>query len=46
MSQRNLYDADSFKTVKKYGLNMLVPAEDDLQSYIDRITSQISSASS
>lgn len=32
--QRGIYPADDFRTVKKYGLQMLVTTDDGLESYI------------
>ncbi|KAL7005067.1 Mitotic spindle checkpoint component mad2 [Cystobasidiomycetes sp. EMM_F5] len=40
--QRNIYPAEDFKMVKKYGLNMLVSTDDALTSYLKRIMSQLS----
>lgn len=39
--QRNIYPAEDFKMVKKYGLNMLVSTDDSLQSYLRKIMSQL-----
>ena len=40
--QRGVYPAEDFTAVKKYGLNMLVTADDDVKAYIRRIMSQLS----
>ncbi|KAK2827873.1 Mitotic spindle checkpoint component mad2, partial [Arthroderma sp. PD_2] len=40
--QRGVYPADDFTAVKKYGLNMLVSADDQVKAYIKRIMSQLS----
>lgn len=42
--QRNIYPAEDFKMVKKYGLNMLVSTDDSLQSYLRKIMSQLNGA--
>ena len=39
--QRNIYPADDFKTVKKYGLQMLVTTDDGLAAYLDAAMSQL-----
>ncbi|EAS34611.2 HORMA domain-containing protein [Coccidioides immitis RS] len=39
--QRGVYPADDFTAVKKYGLNMLVSADDQVKAYIKRIMSQL-----
>ncbi|EAA30805.3 mitotic spindle checkpoint component MAD2 [Neurospora crassa] len=39
--QRGVYPAEDFTTVKKYGLNMLVSADDQVRAYIKRIMSQL-----
>ncbi|KAF3482658.1 mitotic spindle checkpoint component MAD2 [Arthroderma uncinatum] len=38
---RGVYPADDFTAVKKYGLNMLVSADDQVKAYIKRIMSQL-----
>ncbi|KAK2747973.1 Mitotic spindle checkpoint component mad2 [Myotisia sp. PD_48] len=40
--QRGVYPADDFTVVKKYGLNMLVSADDQVKAYIKKIMSQLS----
>jgi len=40
--QRGVYPADDFAPVKKYGLNMLVTADDQVKAYIRRFMSQLS----
>lgn len=42
--QRNIYPPEDFKMVKKYGLNMLVSADQALQDYIKNIMSQLNGA--
>ncbi|KAM5447306.1 Mitotic spindle checkpoint component mad2 [Microsporum audouinii] len=39
--QRGVYPADDFTAVKKYGLNMLVSADDQVKAYIKKIMSQL-----
>lgn len=39
--QRNIYPAEDFKMVKKYGLNMLVSTDDSLQAYLKKIMAQL-----
>ncbi|KAK3949190.1 mitotic spindle checkpoint component MAD2 [Pseudoneurospora amorphoporcata] len=39
--QRGVYPAEDFTTVKKYGLNMLVSADDQVRAYIKKIMSQL-----
>ncbi|KAI0207018.1 mitotic spindle checkpoint component mad2 [Astrocystis sublimbata] len=39
--QRGVYPAEDFTTVKKYGLNMLVSADDQVKAYIKKIMSQL-----
>ncbi|GAD97437.1 mitotic spindle checkpoint component mad2 [Paecilomyces variotii No. 5] len=39
--QRGVYPAEDFTTVKKYGLNMLVTADDQVKAYIKKIMSQL-----
>ncbi|KAI5851842.1 DNA-binding protein [Tricharina praecox] len=39
--QRGVYPAEDFAAVKKYGLNMLVTADDQVRAYIRRIMSQL-----
>ncbi|KAJ5651808.1 Mitotic spindle checkpoint component mad2 [Penicillium longicatenatum] len=39
--QRAVYPPDDFITVKKYGLNMLVSADDQVKAYIKKIMSQL-----
>ncbi|CUS10463.1 unnamed protein product [Tuber aestivum] len=40
--QRGVYPAEDFTAIKKYGLNMLVSADDQVKSYIRKIMSQLS----
>ncbi|KAK6507224.1 Mitotic spindle checkpoint component mad2 [Arthrobotrys musiformis] len=40
--QRGVYPADDFSPVKKYGLNMLMNTDDQVQAYIKKIMSQLS----
>ncbi|KAF8244458.1 DNA-binding protein [Wilcoxina mikolae CBS 423.85] len=40
--QRGVYPAEDFTAVKKYGLNMLVTADDAVKAYIRKIMSQLS----
>ncbi|TGZ76560.1 DNA-binding protein [Ascodesmis nigricans] len=39
--QRGVYPAEDFSAVKKYGLNMLVTADDDVKAYIRKIMGQL-----
>lgn len=39
--QRGVYPAEEFTAVKKYGLNMLVSADDQVKAYIKRIMTQL-----
>ncbi|KAJ5897060.1 Mitotic spindle checkpoint component mad2 [Penicillium subrubescens] len=39
--QRAVYPPEDFTTVKKYGLNMLVSADDQVKAYIKKIMSQL-----
>ncbi|GES61254.1 HORMA domain protein [Aspergillus terreus] len=39
--QRGVYPPEDFTTVKKYGLNMLVTADDQVKAYIKKIMSQL-----
>ncbi|KAJ1023215.1 hypothetical protein NDA16_003368 [Ustilago loliicola] len=39
--QRNIYASDDFKTVKKYGLQMLVTTDDGLTEYLETAMSQL-----
>ncbi|EIW66540.1 hypothetical protein TREMEDRAFT_34857 [Tremella mesenterica DSM 1558] len=39
--QRGLYPSDDFRMVKKYGLPMLVTADDSLKEYLSTILSQV-----
>ncbi|KAL1963445.1 hypothetical protein VTN77DRAFT_8346 [Rasamsonia byssochlamydoides] len=39
--QRGVYPAEDFTAVKKYGLNMLVTADDQVKAYIKKIMSQL-----
>ncbi|KAK6822758.1 HORMA domain protein [Apiospora arundinis] len=39
--QRGVYPAEDFIQVKKYGLNMLVSADDQVKAYIKKIMSQL-----
>lgn len=39
--QRGVYPAEDFTPVKKYGLNMLVSADDQVKGYIKKIMSQL-----
>ncbi|KAI1826267.1 mitotic spindle checkpoint component mad2 [Xylaria intraflava] len=39
--QRGVYPAEDFTAVKKYGLNMLVSADDQVKAYIKKITGQL-----
>lgn len=39
--QRELYPAEDFKTVKKYGLQILVATDEQLQDYVEKSMSQI-----
>ncbi|KAJ5115736.1 Mitotic spindle checkpoint component mad2 [Penicillium angulare] len=39
--QRGVYPPEDFITVKKYGLNMLVSADDQVKAYIKKIMSQL-----
>ncbi len=41
--QRGIYPPDDFQMVKKYGLNMLVTADEDVKKYIRRILAQLHS---
>lgn len=39
--QRGIYPAEDFKTVKKYGLQMLTTTDDGLASYLERAMDQL-----
>ncbi|CDM28349.1 hypothetical protein DTO013E5_3768 [Penicillium roqueforti] len=39
--QRGVYPPEDFTTIKKYGLNMLVSADDQVKAYIKKIMSQL-----
>lgn len=39
--QRGIYPTENFKTVKKYGLQMLVSTDDALQDYLERAFEQV-----
>ncbi|KAJ5818088.1 Mitotic spindle checkpoint component mad2 [Penicillium riverlandense] len=39
--QRGVYPPEDFTTVKKYGLNMLVSADDQVKAYIKKIMAQL-----
>ncbi|PWY97521.1 DNA-binding protein [Testicularia cyperi] len=39
--QRNIYPSEDFKTVKKYGLQMLVTADDGLADYLETAMAQL-----
>lgn len=39
--QRNIYPSDDFKTVKKYGLQMLVTTDDGLAEYLESAMAQL-----
>ncbi|RPA98592.1 DNA-binding protein [Choiromyces venosus 120613-1] len=39
--QRGVYPAEDFTAVKKYGLNMLISADDQVKAYIRKIMSQL-----
>lgn len=39
--QRNIYPSDDFKTVKKYGLQMLVTTDDGLIEYLESAMNQL-----
>lgn len=39
--QRNIYPAEDFKTVKKYGLQMLVTTDDGLADYLEKALGQL-----
>ncbi|EQL01531.1 hypothetical protein G6O67_008735 [Ophiocordyceps sinensis] len=39
--QRGVYPAEDFTAVKKYGLNMLVSADDQVKAYIKKIMTQL-----
>ncbi|KAI3399614.1 hypothetical protein diail_6255 [Diaporthe ilicicola] len=39
--QRGVYPAEDFTVVKKYGLNMLVSADDQVKAYIKKIMAQL-----
>lgn len=39
--QRGIYPAEDFTTVKKYDLPMLVSADDEVRSYVEKIMSQV-----
>ena len=40
--QRGIYPPEDFKVVKKYGLNVLVTADEEVKNYIKRIMGQLS----
>ncbi|WFD26060.1 Mitotic spindle checkpoint component mad2 [Malassezia nana] len=39
--QRSIYPSEDFRTVKKFGLQMLATTDDDLADYLDRAMSQL-----
>ncbi|KAH3687273.1 hypothetical protein WICPIJ_001735 [Wickerhamomyces pijperi] len=39
--QRGIYPMDDFKTVKKYGMNLLVTHDEDIKSYIRKFMKQV-----
>lgn len=39
--QRGIYPPEDFQTVRKYGLPLLVTADDEVQEYIDKIMKQV-----
>ncbi|KAI5449428.1 Mitotic spindle checkpoint component mad2 [Naganishia albida] len=39
--QRNVYPADDFRMVKKYGLPMLITSDESLKAYLDTILKQV-----
>ncbi|EPQ31566.1 uncharacterized protein PFL1_00899 [Pseudozyma flocculosa PF-1] len=39
--QRNIYPSEDFKTVKKYGLQMLVTTDDSVADYLERAMNQL-----
>lgn len=39
--QRGIYPAEDFTTVKKYDLSILVSADDEVKSYVEKIMSQV-----
>ncbi|CAG87370.2 DEHA2D16412p [Debaryomyces hansenii CBS767] len=39
--QRGIYPPEDFHTIKKYGLPLLVSADDDVKAYIEKIMSQV-----
>ncbi|KOS15336.1 mitotic spindle checkpoint component mad2 [Malassezia pachydermatis] len=39
--QRSIYPSEDFRTVKKFGLQMLATTDDDLADYLDRAMSQM-----
>lgn len=44
--QRNVYPADDFRMVKKYGLPMLITSDESLKAYLDTILKQVHGESS
>jgi mitotic spindle assembly checkpoint protein MAD2 len=42
--QRGIYPPDTFKQVKKYGLSILVTADDAVKAYLDSVLRQVSRA--
>jgi hypothetical protein len=43
--QRGLYPPEMFKTVRKYGLSLLVTMDDSLRRYLDGLLEQVSGKS-
>ena len=39
--QRGIYPPEDFKMVKRYGLNILVSADENVKSYLKKVLSQI-----
>lgn len=39
--QRGLYPPESFTKVKKYGLSMVLTADENLSSYLDKVLKQL-----
>lgn len=39
--QRSIYPSEDFRTVKKFGLQMLATTDDDLADYLDRAMAQL-----
>lgn len=41
--QRDIYPAEDFQVVKKYGMNMMLTIDEDVKAYIKKIMAQLHS---